>query len=154
MTRPTSSAAHDDLRQQLADQPGGVLEAVAAQRGLPLQTVVECLPEAMWSRVAGTHFVSVMEDICNARPARPRLLQSPGRTWRLHGHLRADNCRTIVILRRPFMGKETASVQFFNADGEAMFKIFIGRDDKGTLRQEQIDHLSALQDRLAASAAA
>ena len=52
------------------------------------------------------------------------------------------------------MGKETAPVQFFNADGEAMFKIFIGRDDKGTLRQEQIDHLSALQDRLAASAAA
>jgi hypothetical protein len=45
-------------------------------------------------------------------------------------------------------------VQFFNTDGEAMLKIFVGRDDKGALRQEQIDRLSALQDRLTASSAA
>ena len=72
----------------------------------------------------------------------------------LHGHLRADNCKAIVFLRRPFMGKETASVQFFNADGEAMFKIFVGRDDKGALREDQIARLTALRDRLSTPAAA
>jgi putative heme utilization carrier protein HutX len=176
MTRQISSAVRDNLRQQLAEKPDGVLEAVAAQHSLPLQTVVECLPDAMWVRVPGTHFASVMEDISKWGPVtvivhtRDVILEfegplPPGKFGHgfynlqgghggLHGHLRADNCRAIVFVRRPFMGKETASVQFFNADGEAMFKIFVGRDDKGALRPDQITRLSALQDRLSASAAA
>jgi putative heme utilization carrier protein HutX len=176
MTSQTSSAARDDLRQQLAEKPDGVLEALAAQHGLPLQTVVECLPEAMWTRVSGGHFVGVMEEITTWGPVtviahtKDVILEfegtlPPGRLGHgfynlqgghggLHGHLRADNCKAIVFLRRPFMGKDTASVQFFNADGEAMFKIFVGRDDKGALREDQIARLTALQDRLSTPAAA
>jgi len=176
MTRQTSSTAHDDLRRQLAEKPDGVLEAIATQHGLPLQTVVECLPDTMWTHVPGTHFASVMEDVSKWGPVtviahtKDVILEfegplPPGKFSHgfynlqgghggLHGHLRADNCQAIVFLRRPFMGKETASVQFFNADGEAMFKIFIGRDDKGALRPDQIASLSALQDRLSAPAAA
>jgi putative heme utilization carrier protein HutX len=176
MTRQTSSTTHDDLRQQLAEKPDGVLEAIAAQHGLPLQTVIECLPDAMSARVPGTHFASVMEDISTwgsvtvIAHTKDVILEfdgplPPGKFGHgfynlqsghsgLHGHLRADNCHAIIFLRRPFMGKETASVQFFNADGEAMFKIFVGRDDSGALRPDQIARLSALQKRLSAPAAA
>ncbi len=176
MTQQVSPTARDDLRRQLADKPDGVLEALAAQHGVPLQTVVECLPETMWVRVSGAHFVGAMEAITTWGPVtviahtRDVILEfegplPPGKLGHgfynlqgghggLHGHLRADNCKAIVFLRRPFMGKDTASVQFFNADGEAMFKIFVGRDDKGALREDQIAHLAALQDRLSRAAAA
>jgi putative heme utilization carrier protein HutX len=176
MTQQISSNASDDLRRQLAEKPDGVLEALAVQHGLPLQTVVECLPETMWTRVSGAHFVGAMEEIATWGPVtviahtKDVILEfegplPPGRLGHgfynlqgghggLHGHLRADNCKTIVFLQRPFMGKDTASVQFFNADGEAMFKIFVGRDDKGVLRADQIARLTTLQNRLSTLAAA
>jgi putative heme utilization carrier protein HutX len=69
----------------------------------------------------------------------------------LSGHLRADNCKAIVFLRRPFMGKETMSVQFFNADGEAMFKIFVGRDKTKQLKADQVEKFSQLEGRFPAA---
>ncbi len=65
----------------------------------------------------------------------------------LHGHLRADNCKAIVFLRRPFMGTETLSVQFFNAAGEAMFKVFVGRDEKRALKPDQVERFARLAAR-------
>jgi putative heme utilization carrier protein HutX len=176
MIEHISSTALDQLRQTLAKSPDGVLEAIAAEHQLPLQTVVECLPAAMSASVPGTHFTSVMEEISGwgnvivIVHTKDVILEfdgplPPGRVGHgfynlqsghggLHGHLRADNCAAIIFLRRPFMGKETASVQFFNADGEAMFKIFVGRDEKGALRQDQIERMSALRDRFSKHAAA
>jgi hypothetical protein len=36
------------------------------------------------------------------------------------------------------MGRESRSVQFFNKAGEAMFKIFVRRDEKRELIAEQV----------------
>lgn len=70
----------------------------------------------------------------------------------LSGHLRATNCRAIVFLRRPFMGMDTLSAQFFNADGEAMFKIFVGRDENRRLRADQVERFGMLEAKFAAAA--
>lgn len=70
----------------------------------------------------------------------------------MSGHLRAGNCRAIVFLRRPFMGTDTLSVQFFNGDGEAMFKIFVGRDEARRLKADQVARFAALEARFAAAA--
>jgi len=51
------------VRKELADKPDGVLEAVASAHGLSLQRVVECLPAGMGKRIAGAHFIDVMQDI-------------------------------------------------------------------------------------------
>ena len=69
----------------------------------------------------------------------------------LSGHLRATNCRAIVFLRRPFMGMDTLSVQFFNANGEAMFKIFVGRDENRRLKADQVERFARLKVRFAAA---
>lgn len=161
------------LREQLARQPGGILEQVAEQHGLPLRTVVECLPAAMRGELAGDRFCEILEAVSGWGPVRlivhttdgvfefsgplPRgqlgrgfyNLQGEGA---LSGHLRADRCRSIVVVRRPFMGKQTASLQFFNEAGSAMFKIFLGRDAAGELRADQLARLDALEQRLAAAA--
>lgn len=170
----SSTADLDPVRRELAENPGGILESTAAQHGLPLQTVIECLPQTMWTRVAGDRFVEVMEDLTEWGPVtvishtKDIILEvegpvPPGKLghgfYNLHGdspiggHLRADNCKAILFLRRPFMGKETVSVQFFNAEGEAMFKVFVGRDENRALKPDQVARFAQLEARLGKAAA-
>lgn len=169
MNETVASSKIDRVRQALAAKPDGVLEALAATHDLPLQRVVECLPAGMWKRIPGEHFVDVMQDISEwgditfvvhtrdavvefegLLPAGTRghgfynLRGGSG----LSGHLRDANCRAIAFVRRPFMGKDTLSVQFFNADGEAMFKIFVGRDQNRRLKADQVERFARLEDRL------
>jgi putative heme iron utilization protein len=50
------------------------------------------------------------------------------------------------------MGIDTMSVQFFNAEGEAMFKIFVGRDESRRLNADQVERFARLETKLAATA--
>ena len=158
------------LRARLARRAGGVLESLAAEHGVPLRTVIGCLPQEMWSETGGEHFCEVMAEVTSWGPvtlivhsedgvfefAGPLPAGTLGRGFfNLHGasglsgHLRAERRRSIVFLRRPFMGRPTASIQFFNAAGGAMFKIFVGRDAAGALCASQLARFDALERRLA-----
>jgi putative heme utilization carrier protein HutX len=166
MSATVASSKLDRLRAELATRPDGVLEAVAATHEVPLLRVVECLPDGMWKRVSGEHFIDVMQDvsgwgditfIVHTRDAIVEFAGPlPGGTSGhgfynlsggngLSGHLRAANCRAVVFLRRPFMGKETLSIQFFNAEGGAMFKIFVGRDESRRLKADQVERFARLE---------
>jgi putative heme utilization carrier protein HutX len=63
------------------------------------------------------------------------------------GHIKADNCQAIAFVSRPFMGRASLSIQFFNADGEAMFKIFVRRDAARELLPDQVTKFEALRAR-------
>jgi putative heme utilization carrier protein HutX len=65
-----------------------------------------------------------------------------------HGHLRHERCAGLAFVERPFMGRLSASILFFNVDGGIMFKIFVGRDDKLELKADQLSAFRALADRL------
>jgi putative heme utilization carrier protein HutX len=67
------------------------------------------------------------------------------------GHLKAEHCTHIAFVSRPFMGRPSRSLQFFNGAGEAMFKIFVRRDDKRELLPEQVARFDALREQLAAA---
>lgn len=156
------------LRAQLADKPSGVLEMLAAENGVSLQTVTECLPEASRSFAPGECAEAVMADmaewgavtvlvhtqdiILECKGTLPK-----GKTARgfynldhgspIGGHFRLDQCVTLAFVRRPFMGSDSCSVSFFNGRGEAMFKIFVGRDDNRQLIASQVERFTALQER-------
>ncbi len=68
------------------------------------------------------------------------------------GHIKAANCAHIAFVSRPFMGRASRSLQFFNGAGEAMFKIFVRRDKERNLLPGQVERFSALSERLAAGA--
>jgi putative heme iron utilization protein len=53
----------------------------------------------------------------------------------------------IAFVERPFMGRPSAAILFFNVDGEIMFKIFVGRDEKRELRADQLERFRALRGR-------
>jgi heme iron utilization protein len=65
-----------------------------------------------------------------------------------HGHLRHQRCSAIAFVERPFMGRMSAFVAFFNVDGGIMFKVFVGRDEKGDLIVDQLAAFATLADRL------
>ena len=162
------------IRQALVEKPGGVLESLASEFDVPVQTVIECHPAGGISRTGGEHFVEILADIaewgdvtfiCHTKDAVVEVVgpmpigkvghgmyNLQGGASGLSGHLRHENCKTIFFVRRPFMGVETMSVQFFNAEGETIFKIYVGRDESRKLRQDQVARFGQLEARLAEGA--
>ncbi len=162
------------LRQQLAADPGGILEAVAARAGVSLRAVIACLPEAMRSFAAGAHAEAAMADIADWGEVtmlvhtEDLVLECKGPVPRgsfgrgyfnlgggspIGGHIRLDRCAEIAFVRRPFMGSgDSCAAIFLNGDGGAMFKIFVGRDAARALRADQVERFSALRARLCGAA--
>jgi len=73
-----------------------------------------------------------------------------GRTG-FHGHLRHDRCAAIGFVERPFMQRPSASILFFNVEGGCMFKVFVGRDEAGALKTDQLTAFRALAEKLGAA---
>ncbi|WP_372399652.1 heme utilization cystosolic carrier protein HutX [Azospirillum sp. HJ39] len=160
----------DALRGRLLADPGGVLEAVAAQTGFSLHRVVDCLPAEMRDFAPGTAAEAAMTDIAGWGTVTvlvhsadlvleckgPLPLGQFGRGFYnlaggspIGGHIRLDRCTAVGFVRRPFMGSgDSCAVIFFNGDGEAMFKIFVGRDEKRQLLTDQVERFTELRARL------
>jgi hypothetical protein len=64
------------------------------------------------------------------------------------GHIKASNCSRIVFVDRAFHGRRSCSVQFLNAAGNAMFKVFVRRDKQRELLADQVKLFEALRDKL------
>lgn len=159
-----------EIRRALAAAPGGVIEQVAAQLGVAYRDVLDGLDpgqaaaapgaafEEVWSGLAAwpgevTFIVHTRDGVFETRGRIPP--GSHGRGYfNIHGdspiggHLKADRCAAIYFVDRPFMGRRSCSVQFVNVDGEAMFKVFVGRDAKRELDPEQVALFEAAKARL------
>ncbi|MCB8819321.1 heme utilization cystosolic carrier protein HutX [Microvirga rosea] len=162
----TVGSAEDLIRQDLAAKPDGVLESVADAHGVPLQIVLDCLPEGAAVPVPGTLFEEIWRDLTGWGEitfivhTRDGVFECKGRvppgtfgrgSFNIHGdspiggHLRADRCRFIYFVDRPFFGKRSCSVQFVNEDGGVMFKIFVGRNEDRSLKTDQLERFEALR---------
>jgi putative heme utilization carrier protein HutX len=154
-----------DLRLYMAENPGAVIEDAARERGVTPRTIVEALPDEMRRFIPGDRFERVMQDIAEWGEITfivhtddaiyeftgdiPKgqmghgyfnLMQPKG----LHGHFRPQRCATIAFVERTFRGKSSAFVAFINIDGGIMYKVFIGRDEDGSLRSKQLARFRAL----------
>jgi heme iron utilization protein len=155
-------------REKLEAKPDGVIEAVAAEAGLPTQAVLELTPkkerlfvppeafEAVWAELSTwgdvLFIVHTRDIVCEVVGSLPEGASGQG-YFNIHGdspiggHIRASNCRAIYLVDRPFHGRRSCSVQFFNAAGEAMFKVFVRRDKARELLPEQLAKFDALKMR-------
>lgn len=160
----------EPLKERLEKNSDGIIERIAAEYGVSTLDVVEQLPDRHRTLIDGPeHFANVMSDITAWGEVlfivhtADIVLECvgtlpPGTTshgyYNIHGdspiggHIRADRCARIGFLMRPFMGRESRSVQFFNGAGEAMFKIFVRRDEKREMLPAQLEKFEALRARL------
>ncbi len=159
------------LRQSLEKNPGQVLEMLAAQNQCSFEDVIRCLPEENVCQTEGSRIVEILQAIAAWDESVTFIAHTPdaivevsgklpnGKVGRgfynfdhpetdggVHGHIYYENCASIYLLERPFMGKATCSLNFINRNGGAMFKIFVGRDETGELKQHQIEAMRKLFD--------
>ncbi|HWV44050.1 heme utilization cystosolic carrier protein HutX [Pseudorhodoplanes sp.] len=157
------------LAEHLAKHPDVIVEQYAKEAGVSPHDVVCALPEGMRRFVDGARFVDVMGDVAQwgdvtlivhtddgimefggpipAGQVSRGYYNVPGTTG-FHGHLRHDRCTQIAFVERPFMGRNSASILFFNPEGHVMFKIFVGRDANRELKADQLERFRSLPDRL------
>lgn len=65
------------------------------------------------------------------------------------GHIRKERCVSIAFVDRGFHGRRSCSVWFMNADGKAMFKVFVRRDKERNLLEDQVARFEALRQTFA-----
>jgi putative heme utilization carrier protein HutX len=157
------------LRAKVAENPGVVFEDAAREHNVAPRAVVEALPQEMRRFAPGSAFIDAMNDIAEWGDVQvivhtedgimetggpiPKgsvargYFNLMGRTG-FHGHLKHERCAAIAFVERPFMGRTSNLLIFINRDGGIMFKIFVGRDENGQLKQNQVEKFRALADRL------
>ena len=168
--KPSSGNSSDKtIADVLAADPGALFETVAKDHGATLREVVDALPRAMRRFAPGALFSEVLGDVATwgevtviihtddgimefTGPVPEGKLGQGyfnlmGRTG-FHGHLRHERCASIGFIERPFFGRPSASILFFNIDGGTMFKVFVGRDEKRELLADQLRSFRALADRI------
>jgi heme iron utilization protein len=146
-----------------------VLEMIAAQCGVPLARVFEELPKGAAEKVEGARFEELWQalthwgDVLFIVHTRDIVLECkgplpPGSSaqgyFNIHGdspiggHIKADRCAAIYFIDRLFHGRRSCSLQFMNGGGEAMFKVFVRRDEKRELIIDQLAQFEALRAKM------
>ena len=154
------------VAEALKAKHDGVLEMIAAQCGVPLRRVFDELPEGAARHVAGSRFEEIWQGltqwgdvlfivhtadiVLECKGALPPGTSAQG-YFNIHGdspiggHIKTDRCAAIYFIDRPFHGRRSCSVQFLNGEGEAMFKVFVRRDEKRELIADQLAEFEALR---------
>jgi putative heme utilization carrier protein HutX len=154
----------------LAEKPGGVIEQIAAKAEVTPAEVLAILPEGAAVVVPSEKWEPIWKDLTSwgeilmivhsddivleVEGSLPE--GSEGHGWfNIHGdspiggHIRKERCVSIAFVDRGFHGRRSCSVWFMNADGKAMFKVFVRRDKERNLLEEQVARFEALRQTVA-----
>ncbi len=167
----TLTEQRPSLAERAASSPGDLLEQIARDYGVSTLEVVRNLPAEQATVVSGEAFADVLQDIATWGDIlflihnADIVLECTGKLplgtfghgyYNIHGdspiggHIKADNCKAIAFIVRG-QKRVGMSVQFFNAAGEAAYKIFVRRDDNRELLPEQVKLFEALRARYTAA---
>jgi putative heme utilization carrier protein HutX len=172
MNAPAATSESTDgrttLAARLAANPDGVIEALAREHGVTTLDATRMLPAANARFAPGDAFADIMGALTSWGEVlfivhTPNIVLEcqgavpPGEVGRgyfnLHGdspiggHIKSERCAQIAFVRRPFMGRESCSIQFFDVDGDAMFKVFVRRAADRSLDAAQVDLFEALAEK-------
>jgi putative heme utilization carrier protein HutX len=167
--QPFAMLDHSERLQRLTERltrpHQGTLETLAEKYALTLYEATGCLAEDQRRHFDGDQMIPVLETLsewgevlllinnkdgvfeCKGSIPKGtvgRGYYNLGSGSPISGHLCYEKCQGIYCLRRSFKKKETCSVQFFNQEGAAMFKIFLGRDAEGRILSDQLRQFEAL----------
>jgi len=165
----TVTTERPPLAERVAASPGDLLEQIAREYGVSTLEVVHSLPAEQGTVVSGEAFADIMQDITTwgdilflihngdivleCTGALPAGSFGHG-YYNIHGespiggHIKADNCKAIAFVARG-LKRVSMSVQFYNGAGDAMFKIFVARDEQRELKPDQVAKFEALRARYA-----
>ena len=154
------------VAEALKEKKPVMLASLAAQFGVAEKDIAEAMPEDMAKVISGEHFEKVWAAL-TAWEKATFIVQHGGHVIEIKtriapgkfghgyynimgkeavgGHLKADAIAHIGFLSMPFMGLESHSVQFFDADGHVAFSIYAGRGDDKKILPEIRESFFALK---------
>ena len=154
------------IAEALKEKKPVMLASLAAQFGVSEKEIAEAMPEEMAKVIGGENFQTVWEALTSWDKAT-FIVQHGGHVIEIKtriaagkfghgyynimgseavgGHLKADAIAHIGFLSMPFMGLESHSVQFFDADGHVAFSIYAGRGDDRKILPEIRESFFALK---------
>lgn len=166
----TLTQSNGDRRERalaaLAEKPDGVIEQIAAKAEVTPAEVLAILPEGAAVVVPSEKWEPIWKDLTSwgeilmivhtediVLEVEGQLPEgSEGHGWfNIHGdspiggHIRKERCVSIAFIDRGFHGRRSCSVWFMNADGKAMFKVFVRRDKERNLLEDQVARFEALR---------
>lgn len=65
----------------------------------------------------------------------------------LYGHLKLQQITDIVLISKPFRGKESYAIAFITAQQEVLFKIYLGRDEQRQLLAHQVKKFNQIRNK-------
>lgn len=162
----TSGERRERALAALAAKPDGVIEQIAAKAEVTPAEVLAILPEGAAVVVPAERWETIWKDLTSwgeilmivhtddivleVEGSLPE--GSEGHGWfNIHGdspiggHIRKERCVSIAFVDRGFHGRRSCSVWFMNADGKAMFKVFVRRDKERNLLEDQVSRFEALR---------
>ncbi|WP_165312299.1 heme utilization cystosolic carrier protein HutX [Vibrio ziniensis] len=156
----------------LAEDSATPVSTMSEQLGLSEGAITLALPEEMMTRIDGKHAQTILEQlpewgsvttivhsfgsIFETKANFPKGKEAHGyynlmgRDGELHGHLRLDLVEHIAFVSKPFRGMESHYIGFFNANGDCVFKVYVGRDKKRQLFPEQVEAFMQMKKEFAA----
>jgi putative hemin transport protein len=167
MTRPTQTDLARQVREALQREPGGMTLLLARELGVPEADVVRALPDGRAVELDAGRWEEIIRSfealgqvhviVSNGAATIEAVGQFGGfNTWgdffnvqtkTLDMHLRWPQLGSVfAVEKRSHMNDEvtTLSVQFFDRDGAAAFKVFLNFGGKPTAeRREQFEELRA-----------
>lgn len=70
----------------------------------------------------------------------------------LHGHLLLESYQHIALVSRPLRGRMSHCICFFDAEGNTIFKVYLGRDKQGELLANQVERFELLKQQVSETA--
>lgn len=142
---------NEKIAQRITDKKPLMLGMMAKEFGATELEVAKALPKEMRAFAPKESFDAVWTELTSWEKAT-FIMQSKGTVLEIKGtippgkhghgyfnlmgesgvggHLKVDDLAAICFMSMPFMGLESHSVQFFNADGEVKFSVYAGREGK------------------------
>lgn len=166
LPRSAADTLLEHARALLAAKPDGVIETVAREAGVTPLAVIGLLAPRERITIDGTRFDEIWREMSDWGEVvfivhtADIVLECEGSLpvgsfghgyYNIHGdspiggHIKADRCRSVVIVDRAFHGRRSCSVQFYNGEGEAMFKVFVRRNKARELLPNQLARFESLQ---------
>ncbi|EKO3564732.1 heme utilization cystosolic carrier protein HutX [Vibrio metschnikovii] len=156
------------VAQLLNDEPALLPAQIAERLGVSEFAVVSAFPSEMVTLLSGDDAQMVLTEIADWGTNVTTIVQSfgsifeikaplpKGKTARgyynllgqpgqLHGHLKLELIDHVALVSKPFMGRESHYFGFFTQQGDSIFKIYLGRDDKRELIAQQVDRFQTMQ---------
>ncbi len=159
----------ESVKEAIEKDPSKATGAMAKELGVSEKEVISCLSDEMVKEVPIDKFEEIIEEVSKLGQLT-LIVQNESTIFQVRtlfplgsyghgyynllsketpigGHIKDEELSAIFLVSKPFMGIETHSIQFFNHNGNAMFKLFLGRDENRQIIPEQMEKFISLKNR-------